>query len=115
MPYALMMTTLLRNLIAPGVNLDDPLFIKIFGNPQNGDFTHGTDPLTGDQATASADQIEPTILNLSFNQLAASVPNVGTGGGASAPLPSGAVAGALLAGLLLSGFVMSKRQRLAVA
>jgi hypothetical protein len=75
---------LINFILKDGVSLDDELCIKIFANPLNNDFTHGTDPNTGQTVTSFAPDIEPTELCLSFNQLAALVPNVG----GTVPLPS---------------------------
>lgn len=87
-----------------GVSLDTPLFIRIFGGV--GDYVLGTDPTNGDQLLSTPPDIQETILNLSFNQLAQAAAGPG---GASTPLPSGAYAGGLLAAGLIGCAAVRRR------
>ena len=78
----------------PGVSLDTPLTFTIDGSGPD-DFITGYDPFTGQFATSTDPDITPTVLTVTFNQATA---QTGGGGGASAPLPAGALPGLLALG-----------------
>ena len=91
-----------------GTSFNDPLSFRIFADAGFSDFVGGTDPNNpANTITTPAGQVDPTILQGSFNQFANQVAQ-GPGGGV--PLPGGLWTGAVSAAI-----VLALRRRLALA